>query len=184
MIQSRPPSAEHSENKTASLQPPAPADPTGRSLFRIWLPPALWLGVTFAFSTDLGSSATTHGLVFRILSLLWPGVLKLPLSDQAHIEFLCRKAAHLTEYAMLAVLVYRALRATFTFTNLEAFAWGWTSVAGYALLDEFHQSFVPTRTPSLRDSGIDATGALIGILLYTLVIWSSKSRTPRSLSAH
>jgi hypothetical protein len=36
----------------------------------------------------------------------------------------------------------------------------------YAGLDEFHQSFVPSRTASFGDVGFDATGALLGSLLW------------------
>ena len=43
---------------------------------------------------------------------------------------------------------------------------------GFAGLDEYYQSFVDARTPSLKDVGIDSTGAFIGILLVQAFCWS------------
>ena len=39
----------------------------------------------------------------------------------------------------------------------------------HALLDEYHQSFVPSRTGSLYDSGIDIAGGLIGLIGFCLL---------------
>mgnify|MGYP001638663077 FL=1 len=44
---------------------------------------------------------------------------------------------------------------------------------GFAGLDEYHQSFVADRGPSLRDVGIDSIGALIGILMVQAFCWST-----------
>ena len=78
-----------------------------------------------------------------------------------------RHCAHVGEYAVLALLMWRALR------------WG-TSVsmrmptlcgvvllgcALFAASDEFHQTFVKSRTPSVRDVLLDVTGASLGLLI-------------------
>ena len=44
---------------------------------------------------------------------------------------------------------------------------------GFAGLDEYHQSFVEARGPSVRDVGIDSCGAMIGILLVQAFCWST-----------
>ena len=82
------------------------------------------------------------------------------------LHFLLRKAGHFTEYAILALLAARA----FLTSRSELFRqrWFWISlllVIAYALSDEFHQSFVPSRTASIYDSLIDSAGGLTALVL-------------------
>jgi len=84
------------------------------------------------------------------------------------VNMLVRKAGHLTEYGILAVLLWRAIRNSHI-PKTRSWSWtdaGWTLliVALYAASDEFHQSFVPTREASLRDVLIDCVGALLALL--------------------
>ena len=79
-----------------------------------------------------------------------------------------RKGAHLTEYAILAVLLWRALRHNM---DKERRPWLWSQAAQALLLvilfaasDEFHQSFVPTREASVVDVLIDTAGAVLALL--------------------
>lgn len=84
-----------------------------------------------------------------------------------------RKCCHLGEYAVLALLVWRARRKP-KFRDLRPWSWVeaieglWATVL-YATTDEFHQTFVPSREGCLRDVIIDSTGAVIGLLLLRLV---------------
>jgi VanZ family protein len=104
----------------------------GSSLAARWLPVVLWAAVIFAFSAvpSLSSGLGT-----------W--------------DFVLRKLAHVTEYAILGALLARALR------DFPALLAG----IAYAATDELHQHFVPGRQGALLDLGIDATGVLVGILL-------------------
>ena len=82
------------------------------------------------------------------------------------IHMVVRKAAHFAEYAILAFLAARAFRAS----PRPALAKRWflaslVLVVAYALLDEYHQSFVPSRTGSIYDSLIDISGGLTALLL-------------------
>ena len=84
----------------------------------------------------------------------------------AVIHFVVRKIAHFTEYAILAYLAARAFRTS----PRAALANRWFLVSlalivCYALIDEYHQSFVPSRTASIYDSFIDMTGGLVALLL-------------------
>ena len=84
----------------------------------------------------------------------------------AAVQLLVRKAAHLGEYAVLGALLLRAVT-----WGMEQVAWRWAGLAwllalGWAAVDEFRQSFVPSRTGSPVDVAIDATGALVGLLLF------------------
>jgi VanZ family protein len=71
-------------------------------------------------------------------------------------DLVLRKGAHMTEYAILAVLLWRALR-----NELAALA---VAIA-YAGTDELHQTFVRGRHGSPVDAAIDALGAAIGLLV-------------------
>ena len=83
----------------------------------------------------------------------------------ATIQFFTRKIAHFTEYAILGFLAARAFRAS----PAPAISrrWFWISAAliiVYALIDEYHQSFVPSRTASIFDSFIDMSGGLAALI--------------------
>ncbi len=87
----------------------------------------------------------------------------------AAIHFLIRKVAHFTEYAILAFLARRAfISSSFALFQRRWFQIGLLLVVIHALLDEFHQSFVPSRTPSIYDSAIDVAGGLTVLLICKL----------------
>ena len=95
------------------------------------------------------------------------------------IVFYARKCAHLAEYAVFALLVWRALN--HSRNNLAP--WSWPKVGGtlllvfiYAASDEFHQSFVPTRTPRIHDVVIDTIGGAIGLF----ALWMIQRRKPKT----
>jgi VanZ family protein len=102
-------------------------------VFSAWLPVVAWAALIFTLSSipDLGTGLGG-----------W--------------DLLLRKLAHAAEYAVLGLLLWRALES----------AWGafWLAVA-YAVTDELHQTFVPGRLGSPLDVAVDAAGAAIGIAL-------------------
>lgn len=128
-----------------------------------WMPVILWMVVIFAASTDLGSAEHTSRFLIPFLQWIHPAISWRTIMQ---IEFLIRKAAHLTEYAVLAILLLRALRTG----AREMFARHAVLVlvlaALYAATDEFHQTFIPSRTPSPRDVMIDTCGAAVGLAIY------------------
>jgi len=131
-----------------------------------WLPVAAWMALIFVGSTDSFSFGQTSRFLGPLLGWLFPG-LSEPAVDLA--IYAIRKAAHLTEYAVLAGLWWRALRRP---VRRDPRPWTWRP-AGLALLacalwaaaDELHQSFTATRTGSAWDVLLDTTGAGIGLLL-------------------
>lgn len=126
-----------------------------------WIPVVGWAAGIASMSSDSFSGENTRGMLWPLLVVL------LPWADRASLESVhavLRKAGHLTEYAVLAALLVRALRrpgrtpASIATTALAAsFAW--------AVLDEWHQSFVPSRTASAGDVAIDTAGAALGLTL-------------------
>jgi VanZ family protein len=133
---------------------------------RLWRygPLLLWiLFISFA-STSEFSAANTSRIVRPIFLWLFPDISEARL---ATIHFLTRKAAHFSEYAVLAFLAQRAfITSTNAFILRYWFQLGLLLVVLYALLDEYHQSFVPTRTPSIYDSAIDIAGGLTVLLIF------------------
>lgn len=106
---------------------------------RAWLPAVLWAGIIFAFSAmpDLQSG--------------------LPQ------DFFLRKVAHAVEFGVLTLLVARAFRRAERWDAKRALAGAFVISVLYAFSDELHQTFVPGRSPSLRDVGVDALGIVVAL---------------------
>jgi VanZ family protein len=131
-------------------------------LLKSWLPVALWMAFIFIGSTDLMSAEHTSRYLTPLLLWLKPDI---SLETVAQIHFLVRKTAHLTEYAILAILLMRALREKAT-SLWRGAAVVFVVAVLFALADEYHQSFVASRTSSLGDAAIDSAGVLLGIFIY------------------
>ena len=82
------------------------------------------------------------------------------------LDTFIRKLAHLTEYAIFALLLYRSCRGRNSSGWRPRLAfWCVVTAALYSVTDEYHQSFTPNRVPSALDCVIDITGAAVGMLL-------------------
>ena len=139
------------------------------SFTRYWLPVCVVMLAIFIASTDLGASHRTSRFIGPLLRWFKPDLTE----EAVHaLQFLLRKMGHLTEYAALGILAWRALRRP---ARAEARPWDWEEAAfaigfaaAYAVSDEMHQAFVPTRDASLIDVLIDTLGATVGVL----VVWA------------
>ncbi|GAB4251336.1 MAG: hypothetical protein Kow00122_09010 [Thermoleophilia bacterium] len=134
-----------------------------RHLF-VWGPLVVWLGVIAVTSTELGARSSVDIWYWRFLHEWLPQVFgwEPARTTPRFLPWWVRKGAHVTEYAVLAVLARRALR-----RGVSRLA-GWTpaAVLGLALLvaglDEWHQSFLTSRTGTGRDVVFDFAGAVVG----------------------
>jgi len=77
------------------------------------------------------------------------------------VHFFIRKSAHFTEYFLFSLLLLRGVRGNERGWKLRWAIWALLIAAGYSALDEFHQSFVASRTASPWDSLLDTTGAAV-----------------------
>lgn len=141
---------------------------------RVWRygPLLLWLAFIFFASTDTMSADNTSRIIGPLLRWLFPLITPAQLAT-AH--FTVRKLAHLTEYAILALLAAHAfLLSSRAWLRYHWFAASFAVAAFYALLDEYHQAFVSTRTGTITDSFIDMSGALFALALVSW--WRSSPR--------
>ncbi|HEY3663665.1 MAG TPA: VanZ family protein [Chthoniobacterales bacterium] len=147
-----------------------------RELLKVWLPVALWMALMFYGSTDLLSADHTSRFLTPFLRWLYPAISPETI---AHAHLITRKAGHVTEYAVLASLLFRALRnSPGGFWRRAAFAFFPAVI--FAATDEWHQSFIASRTSSLGDVGFDAIGAIVGILVYRAVAAFLRRRSSRA----
>ena len=135
-----------------------------KSFLRYWLPVAIWLGVIFFGSTDLMSAEHTSRIIAPFLRWLRPDISPEAISQ---VQFFVRKAAHLIEYAILAMLLWRAIvRGTKAERGMAILSINvWLAATLVAACDEYHQSFVPSRGAAWGDVLIDSSGAIFGLLL-------------------
>ena len=137
------------------------------------------MALIFTVSADSHSSERTSTIFIPLLHWLFPHI-----SDATAelIHHFIRKCAHFTEYACLALLILRTLNHSIS-RGLSPWSWRlFACVVGlvflYASSDEFHQAFVPTRTPAFTDVLIDTSGGTTGLLVVWLWHWVRR-REPR-----
>ena len=135
-------------------------------VWRAWLAVILCITVIWIFSGESFSAGSTSGLLGSLLRWLHPDI-SYRMIVRAH--FFARKAAHLTEYAVLAVLAFRALRLSLDVSTPRVIGLAMGLVVAVAGLDELRQSFLATRTGSLADVAIDFTGGALGVVLIVVL---------------
>ena len=140
------------------------------SFLRYWLPLLLWMVVIFSASADTASVPHTSRFLEPFLRWFKPDISAEAIDA---VRWCVRKAAHMTEFAVLTWLAWRALRRPVRQDQRlwsARCAWGALGLAVlYASTDEIHQTFVPNRTGSMMDVAIDATGAALGMLMVWMV---------------
>jgi len=127
-----------------------------------YLPLVAWLAFISYASTASFSASNTSRIIGPLVLWLFPNTSAETL---ATIQFFTRKIAHFTEYAILGFLAARAFRTSPS--PAISRRWFWIAAAliiVYALIDEYHQSFVPSRTASIFDSFIDMSGGLAALI--------------------
>jgi len=147
-----------------------------RVFVKYWLVILLWFGLIFMASADTESAPRSSRIIAPLLLWLFPQASPKTVEGAVLVV---RKCAHLTEYAVLALLFWRAFRKP---VKNDQRPWSWR-LAGFALLgvmayaatDEVHQLFVPGRFGTLHDVLIDTTGGALGLLAFwTLGHWRKR----------
>jgi VanZ family protein len=142
-----------------------------------WWPALVWAVVISLFSTGAFTEEHTSSVIIPILHWL---LSKASYATLFAIHHYIRKTAHFVEYFVFSLLVLRAIRAGRQDTRLTWALAAIIIVAAYAALDEFHQSFVPGRTPLITDVLLDTTGGTIAQIVAAFVLLWGHVRQRRS----
>ncbi len=147
--------------------------PTTRSVFLCYyLPVILWAAVIALLST----SGFDTGFTFKVLKAANDSLeLGLSVARLREINAVVRKLGHVTEYFILGLLLWRALRRG----RDAAWRWSWalaTFLLGgaWAGLDELHQRFERGRGSSVVDVGWDSLGLLLALVVLYAVAWKKR----------
>jgi VanZ family protein len=135
---------------------------------RAWIPTLLWLCILALFSSDTFSAEHTGSVLTKVLHTLFGSRFDEQFQQ---IHFLIRKSAHFCSYGFLGALAFFSWRATLPALPRWTFRWSTLALllaVTAAGLDEFHQSFIPSRTSSLRDVLLDLVGAIFFQLAIAL----------------
>lgn len=136
----------------------------------------VWMCIIFAFSaqTKEESGAVSESVTYHMVSSTRM-FFHLDISDERvkeiadAIEGFVRKMAHMTEYGVLAVLLFIWIgQWEMSFLRRGGTASG--AAAVYAATDEIHQVFVAGRSGRFSDVCIDTAGAILGIMLFVLIV--------------
>jgi VanZ family protein len=140
---------------------------------KAWIAAILWLIVIAIESTQYLSAHNTSRFLFPLLHYLFA-------MDRQHFEtvhFYMRKGGHVFGYGLLSILLFRAWRETLPALGNPKWTFRWANIAvlGTALvasLDEWHQSFLPSRTGTPRDVLLDTcAGIAAQILVFLWMRW-------------
>jgi VanZ like protein len=148
-----------------------------KRILKVWFPSAIWLAVIALESTNLGSAEHTSRILYPIFHFLF----NMDIDRFAIWHALLRKTGHFVGYFTLSVLLFRSWRATFPRLSTR-WCLQWATVALLstslvAILDEWHQTYLPSRTGTVRDVILDSTAALVAqMAVFTFLrIQSSKT---------
>ena len=150
-------------------------------LLKAWIAAILWLIVIAIESTTYLSSNNTSRILYPLLHFLF-GIDPAPFE---HLHFYIRKGGHVFGYGLLSILLFRAWRETLTVVSDAKWTLRWATLAvlGTAIvasLDEWHQSFIPSRTGTPWDVLLDTCAGTAAQIL--LLIWYAQSRKFRRSS--
>ncbi|HET6175479.1 MAG TPA: VanZ family protein [Candidatus Sulfotelmatobacter sp.] len=140
-------------------------------VLKAWIAAILWLIVIAIESSSFLSAGNTSRFLYPLLHFLF-GV------DHRHFEhwhFFIRKGGHVFGYGLLSILLFRAWRESLPALGNPKWTIRWTNLAilGTALvasLDEWHQSFLPSRTGRWEDVVLDTCAGLAAQILVFLWI--------------
>jgi len=143
------------------------------NLLRAWWPAAVWICLIAFESTDFFSSQNTGGVLYTLLTRLFG---QINLYDFLVFHHYLRKSGHVVGYGMLSLLLLRGWRATLGPVDtllLRAALLSWLGTAIVAALDEWHQSYIPSRTGTIWDVALDSVAGVAFLVIAYL--WLRRS---------
>jgi VanZ family protein len=149
-----------------------------KQTLKAWIAAGLWMVLIAIESTNYLSSANTGRFLYPLFHFLF-GL------DQTHFavwHHYIRKTGHFVGYFTLSVLLFRAWRVTLPSTSVWTLRWAAIAFfmsAFVGSLDEWHQTFLPSRTGLVSDAILDSTAALIAQIAVFFLVQLWRSRKPQ-----
>jgi VanZ family protein len=159
------------------MQNPKTASARPWFLLRYWIPALLVAVLISLFSTHYFTPQQTGRVIVPLLRWFFPHASPNLIR---HLHFGIRKLAHVAEFGVFSVFVFRAIRGPRTGWQLHWALLTLLLATAYAMFDEFHQRYVPRRHSSPKDIAIDGSAALLAQLI---VWWYAKRKWPFALLA-
>jgi VanZ family protein len=135
------------------------------NLVRAWWPAAVWVGLIAFESSDFFSSSNTSSMLYTLLTHLFGNI---NLYYFLIFHHLVRKTGHCIGYGMLSLLLLRGWRATLDPENTQlgqTALFSWLGTVFVAAMDEWHQSFIPSRTGTWRDVVLDSAAGVVFLVV-------------------
>jgi len=139
---------------------------------KYWIPAVIAAALISIFSTHYFTPEETGRVIVPLLRWFLPSASP---NFIRHLHFGIRKLAHVVEFGVFSITVFRALRGPRAGWRLDWALLTLLIAVSYAVLDEFHQTYVPLRHASATDIAIDGLGA---ILAQVVVWWYAKGKWP------
>ena len=147
-----------------------------KQILKTWIAALLWIGLIATESTDSFSAEHTSKYLYPILHFLF-GLNRVRFEVVHHY---IRKCGHFVGYFSLSFLLFRAWRATLHLPWAPRWALRWATIAFFmsalvASLDEWHQTFIPSRTGAFSDVVLDSCAALTAqVLIFLFLTWKPR----------
>jgi len=149
------------------------------NLLRAWWPAVVWIVLITFESTDYFSAEHTGSLLYMLLTRVFGDI---NFHDFLVFHHYLRKTGHVVGYGMLGLLLLRGWRVTFS--QAHAMLWrtsllAWLGTAFVASMDEWHQSYIPSRTGTWKDAVLDSAAAFVFLLIAYWWLQRSPEGSPQ-----
>jgi VanZ family protein len=152
---------------------------TRPNLLRAWWPALVWIGLIALESSNSFSSENTGSMLYALLTRLFG---RINFHHFMIFHHYLRKTGHVVGYGMLSLLLLRGWRTTLGQVHallLRAALLSWLGTAFVAAMDEWHQSYIPSRTGTPWDVLLDTVAGVA----FLVVAYSWLRRTPEVVDA-
>jgi VanZ family protein len=152
--------------------------PDRNQLIKTWIAAGLWIGLIAIESTSFLSSENTSRFLYPFFHFLFG----LGFAEFEPLHAFLRKLGHFVGYFTLSFFLFRAWRATLPLSRAWAMRWSLIAFSMSVLvasLDEWHQTFLPSRTGRFADVVLDSCAALTA----QIVMFVFLNRKPDAISA-
>jgi VanZ family protein len=147
----------------------APLHSSRYQILKVWIAAGLWIAIIIVESTKYLSSDNTSHYLYPLFHFLFGVSAQRFAPFHEHL----RKVGHFVGYFILSFLLFRAWRATLPLASRWAMRWAaiaFFMTAFVASMDEWHQTYLPSRGGSIHDVFLDSSAALTAQIVIALLL--------------